>query len=123
MIRRPPRSTRTYTLFPSTTRCRSDGGAAAGRILRDLLDHTEAVDRKKPDIFVMGKAGVIEGFSRELAHRHAGKMAGREHQHRAGRRQTRSEEHTSELQSLMRNSYAVFCLKKKKTKRITTEQE
>src|SRR3546814_7885359 len=65
-----------------------DGGAAAGRILRDLLDHTEAVDRKKPDIFVMGEARVIEGFSRELAHRHAGKMAGREHQHRAGRRQT-----------------------------------
>src|SRR3546814_2393599 len=76
MIRRPPRSTRTDTLFPYTTlfRSLSDVGDVAAAGLRPLLDLSEprAVDR--------------------------------------------SEEHTSELQSLMRISYAVFCLKEKKDK-------
>src|SRR3546814_5314301 len=73
MIRRPPRSTRTDTLFPYTTLFRSVGLQAAGE------------QRHEGD----GQ----------------GALAGQ-----------RSEEHTSELQSLMRISYAVFCLKKKKKK-------
>src|SRR3546814_8964181 len=96
MIRRPPRSTRTDTLFPYTTLfrsaravyisvcpchgCDSDNGEchnAASKLVR--RQHTSACR-----------------FSSDLGH-------------------PRSEEHTSELQSLMRNSYAVFCLKKKKT--------
>src|SRR3546814_3074002 len=90
MIRRPPRSTRTYILLPYTTLFRSAARPVAPRRSRDG-------DR----------------------HAHDGVRAGRAH-HRAdgaGRRAgggPRSEEHTSELQSLMRISYAVFCLKKKK---------
>src|SRR3546814_1942580 len=81
MIRRPPRSTRTDTLFPYTTLFRSD--AAEGDEARE-----------------------------DRLHRQAGQGACQA----AGVRCARSEEHTSELQSLMRISYAVFCLKKKKTK-------
>src|SRR3546814_9925597 len=93
MIRRPPRSTLTDTLFPYTTLFRSDrerGGHAGG-------DHLRA-------------AGACHG--RLLAGLSA---AGNDRDHDA-RRHIRSEEHTSELQSLMRISYAVFCLKKKKIK-------
>src|SRR3546814_5351214 len=80
MIRRPPRSTRTDTLFPYTTLFRS-GCAARTRRWRG---NARAGDRPP------GSAGRYP--------------------------QTRSEEHTSELQSLMRISYAVFCLKNKKRK-------
>src|SRR3546814_2107374 len=83
MIRRPPRSTRTDTLFPYTTLFRSPGGAADGRSLPRLSG----------------------GPRRALHLSRAGA---------ARRLCDRSEEHTSELQSLMRISYAVFCLKKKK---------
>src|SRR3546814_3268634 len=81
MIRRPPRSTRTDTLFPYTTLFRSPVSPAERR----------------------GASRGAEGG------------AGREGQGGARRRKARSEEHTSELQSLMRISYAVFCLKKKTT--------
>src|SRR3546814_1024923 len=86
MIRRPPRSTRTDTLFPYTTLFRS------------------AFDRRE---------GVLPAVdARDLGHQRLGVgMIGGGEQ-RLGR--PRSEEHTSELQSLMRISYAVFCLKKKK---------
>src|SRR3546814_1859323 len=77
MIRRPPRSTRTDTLFPYTTLFRS---------LDDDRRGETAIDRNQ-----RGSADIVE-LERLL----------------------RSEEHTSELQSLMRISYAVFCLKKKK---------
>src|SRR3546814_8948919 len=80
MILRPPRSTRTDTLFPYTTPFRS---------LRARGRH----DRHAPDGVRADHAGLVY------------------HQHVA---RARSEEHTSELQSLMRISYAVFCLKKKK---------
>src|SRR3546814_8460370 len=89
MIRRPPRSTRTDTLFPYTTLFRS---------ARLLL-----------------RAGAARRCQR-LQHRPRGYLDGGEPGHEvAGRRgrDPRSEEHTSELQSLMRISYAVFCLKKK----------
>src|SRR3546814_3628222 len=101
MIRRPPRSTRTDTLFPYTTLFRSafeqltllvkesEGGSDLARgdiraLLKMLVD--VVVQTKKTD----GEFRVTEIYY------------------------DRSEEHTSELQSLMRISYAVFCLKKKK---------
>src|SRR3546814_1173901 len=90
MIRRPPRSTRTDTLFPYTTLFRS------GRCRR--------------------RFGMGGGASRRGV---AGRTMGRGRSRRA-RAARRSEEHTSELQSLMRISYAVFCLKKKKKSTTST---
>src|SRR3546814_10778605 len=78
MIRRPPRSTRTDTLFPYTTLFRSNGDVANSSRITSFAARTPP--RSKSNCC------------------------------------TRSEEHTSELQSLMRISYAVFCLKKKKKK-------
>src|SRR3546814_16695359 len=82
MIRRPPRSTRTDTLFPYTT------------------------------LFRSVHVGLDRGVQGELAQGLAEPCRETE----CGRALPRSEEHTSELQSLMRISYAVFCLKKKKKK-------
>src|SRR3546814_6033521 len=104
MIRRPPRSTRTDTLFPYTTLFRSrELEAAAGLGLAVFL----ALD----DAAVAGEeAGALDGGTqRRLV---AGQRLADAVLDRAGL--ARSEEHTSELQSLMRISYAVFCLKKKK---------
>src|SRR3546814_7137648 len=86
MIRRPPRSTRTDTLFPYTT------------LFRSLAGQVPAL--RRPD-------GVGRRPWRCPAQ---------------SRRHIRSEEHTSELQSLMRISYAVFCLKKKKTTKSKIQQ-
>src|SRR3546814_9806158 len=82
MIRRPPRSTRTDTLFPYTTLFRSNSFWA------------------RATCFICRAANRLPGFTARLFPT-----------------TRRSEEHTSELQSLMRISYAVFCLKKKKEKR------
>src|SRR3546814_2081178 len=96
MIRRPPRSTRTDTLFPYTT------------LFRSCLKHgLAAVD----DDDVVGRRPPPQQFRHRLA------AAGAEARDHHMIVQPRSEEHTSELQSLMRISYAVFCLKKKKTRR------
>src|SRR3546814_9459927 len=109
MIRRPPRSKRTDTLFPYTTLFRSMVGK-----------------RQDP---ATGQGGWQSGLGRR-----SGQGAGRSHRRVSacplvrdrerrqprpwrGERQARSEEHTSELQSLMRTSYAVFCLKKKTKQR------
>src|SRR3546814_3257672 len=94
MIRRPPRSTRTDTLFPYTTLFRSAPGAV---IPVDVLQTALASARRD-----------------DAEHRLHAVVPG---PRQIGKRQVRSEEHTSELQSLMRISYAVFCLKKKKTTR------
>src|SRR3546814_3289352 len=117
MIRRTPRSTRTYTLFPYTTLFRSIASAAATK--------TTVVEGR---VKVMGRD--------DAAHKgHVYLQPGQQsiHTPHAGMQvrdvaiapiigwknglfyfdETRSEEHTSELQSLLRNSYAVFCLKKK----------
>src|SRR3546814_3488578 len=107
MIRRPPRSTRTDTLFPYTTlfrsRCR-DGFPATSTGFHQYCpcddqppqsnDGTDAPARRTYALLFAFRA--VGYRSRRYAHR------------------KRSEEHTSELQSLMRISYAVFCLKKKK---------
>src|SRR3546814_5352005 len=86
MIRRPPRSTRTDTLFPYTTLFRSRGS------------------HRPPEPGQTARNGGDQAFD-----------ASRQRAQRFGY-DARSEEHTSELQSLMRNSYAVFCLKKKTPK-------
>src|SRR3546814_4945631 len=101
MIRLPPRSTRTDTLFPYTTLFRSQhrhGGAAlAGLQLEE--------QRLRP-LGVLLRAALGR-----LRHRHGAGVPGPADE-------ARSEEHTSELKSLMRISYAVFCLKKKNTHTI-----
>src|SRR3546814_10877232 len=106
MIRRPPSSTRTDTLFPSTTLFRAPARGGVG----------DEVARRDPGMREFGREqprqiGPRLGlhpcrnflraqFKKEISHH------------------SRSEEHTSELKSLMRTSYAVFCLKKKSKTRI-----
>src|SRR3546814_11004123 len=91
MIRRPPRSTRTDTLFPYTTLFRSEPVRHCDRARHrsDVCSLDDDHAGRKEDPYPVSLSG-------------------------------RSEEHTSELQSLMRISYAVFCLKKKKKKTYKT---
>src|SRR3546814_10794664 len=95
MIPRPPRSTRTDTLFPYTTLFRSSrsGLAKAG------CPHSNS----GPILLRVRRETTTQRFGGST-------MRGRSIAYQVG---SRSEEHTSELQSLMRISYAVFCLKKK----------
>src|SRR3546814_10584237 len=97
MIRRPPRSTRTDTLFPYTTLFRSRRSTAAISFCPSI-----GPDRVK----AKGKASSIIDL-------HDGRKVANEWAGATPPTTQRSEEHTSELQSLMRLSYAVFCLKKK----------
>src|SRR3546814_5420294 len=114
MIRRPPRSTRTDTLFPYTTLFRSPGtrvahtDAVAG-VPRGSGQHLQGDRCPRP-----GRVGLGTQGERRKRRRSDGQEEVRAHE--AAREHRRSEEHTSELQSLMRISYAVFCLKKKKEK-------
>src|SRR3546814_3732274 len=103
MIRRPPRSTRTDTLFPYTTLFRSPYVIRAGQRLTIPGGRYHEITRGQTGIAIARAYGVewsrivaVNGLTEPYLLR------------------TRSEEHTSELQSLMRISYAVFCLKKKK---------
>src|SRR3546814_5679444 len=98
MIRRPPRSTRTDTLFPYTT------------LFRSLSAEQLGIEN--------GLACQISSLRGEiLARSHATPDSALDAQRTGFHDQMRSEEHTSELQSLMRSSYAVVCLKKKKSKK------
>src|SRR3546814_8843213 len=109
MRRRPPRSTRTDTLFPYTTRFRSNPDALRRRPIRPDEPPRE---RRKVDDEFHDHLGECSSYWRRRVPRPV-----LQHQCRAeGLTLARSEEHTSELQSLMRISYAVFCLKKKITK-------
>src|SRR3546814_4740239 len=112
MIRRPPRSTRTDTLFPYTTLFRSDRGAARLAFQAALFRAESRPGRAAGRRRYGGAADQLEEpFACVLpVPLQAAEALRRYDQH------PRSEEHTSELQSLMRNSYAVFCLKKKKNK-------
>src|SRR3546814_1828029 len=101
MIRLTPRSTRTDTLFPYTTLFRS--AQFDGRT-RSVFCESTFFGRFRPCRF----AGSAE---RTLPQRKLNDSSNTQHR---GSKKMRSEEHTSELQSLMRISYAVFCLKKKK---------
>src|SRR3546814_2916311 len=104
MIRRPPRSTRTDTLFPYTTLCRS--------VTQEKLDQQRGVVQNEKRQGDNQPYGIVDYEAQDALfpvghpYRHStiGSMADLN---------ARSEEHTSELQSLMRISYAVFCLKKK----------
>src|SRR3546814_4097272 len=100
MIRRPPRSTRTDTLFPYTTLFRSSSSGHHTLFARATTSATAdvKVPSLKPYTFWQQR-------------------------HLAYEKYWRSEEHTSELQSLMRISYAVFCLKKKKIKNLITKTQ
>src|SRR3546814_5878775 len=107
MIRRPPRSTRTYTLFPYTTLFRSgnigDDFGREPRLRLDLRSSAQAGSDAQ-HLHLAMKRALVHLLQRGRDLRYALRYI----QH------SRSEEHTSELQSLMRISYAVFCLKKKK---------
>src|SRR3546814_4910692 len=126
MIRRPPRSTRTDTLFPYTTRFRSnvllgcrraseeEGGGFPVSFAHKVSSGDDGYARDCPvhratanDDLILARANVVGGTAFFFAR---------------DENVQRSEEHTSELQSLMRISYAVFCLKKnnKKSTRIST---
>src|SRR3546814_7161708 len=105
MIRRPPRSTRTDTLFPYTTLFRSLPGKRGKAPLEMIVsaigrhDDGDAWRHGRPFSMIHGpKTSASSGD----VQKHSTASRGR------------SEEHTSELQSLMRISYAVFCLKKKR---------
>src|SRR3546814_5524387 len=115
-MRRPPRSTRTVTLFPHTTLFRSE-------ILRFVLffrrdDREENLAGRLGDGIARGAAQDLEGRKHRQGRRQAKHEKARRGEERRQRERRsdadRSEEHTSELQSLMRTSYAVFCLTKKK---------
>src|SRR3546814_5800815 len=105
MIPRPPRSTRTDTLFPYTTLFRSPDFLAAA-----LLHARLAVMRKA----WREAAKVVERSWPRTPSAELAALYGEVAPEAKPLEQVRSEEHTSELQSLMRISYAVFCLKKKK---------
>src|SRR3546814_8830943 len=139
MIRLPPRSTRTDTLVPYTTLFRSEGGASDdhevrlpggnnflclfrrsdqsdghglhARFLTDLGTEGHLIAGRQRNLLTMVEAarGNIDIVAADRLQRLC------EDDSLVRRESARSEEHTSELQSLMRISYAVFCLKKKKT--------
>src|SRR3546814_5236731 len=110
MIRRPPRSTRTDTLFPYTT------------LFRSIVENAETGSTRSTRMMAgwAYAAESIVGFAihYQIGCQHygaSGMQRGRQCHRAHCRICIRSEEHTSELQSLMRISYAVFCLKKKKS--------
>src|SRR3546814_8957701 len=100
MIRRPPRSTRTDTLFPYTTLFRSAGAGAEG-------GDAGAIFGQQCEQALGGVDRLLRGVGDAVEEEAEPALPVATHAH------ARSEEHTSELQSLMRISYAVFCLKKK----------
>src|SRR3546814_2179283 len=118
MIRRPPRSTRTDTLFPYTTLFRSalhgphqgDNAAVALAAVEAFFGRPVDPELVRQAFAAVENPGRFEVVSRDplliLDGAHNG---------------DRSEEHTSELQSLMRISYAVFCLKKKNNNEMRDE--
>src|SRR3546814_6399923 len=110
MIRRPPRSTRTDTLFPYTTLFRSIAAFATTTSMRPKASAACAIaaSTASDEVTSHGSASTASPY---CCVRLASSSEGRARQ---ATRIPRSEEHTSELQSLMRISYAVFCLKKKK---------
>src|SRR3546814_4713888 len=101
MLRRPPSSTPTTTLFPYPTLFPSPYGR------RNLAIHPTGAN---PFGTICGNVGTWRAIRREIA---PGRGVGRYERKASTSLRLRSEEHTSELQSLMRISYAVFCLKKK----------
>src|SRR3546814_5416147 len=131
MIRRPPRSTRTDTLFPYTTLFRSE--VVSRSSVDEYLSRQNIVDDRKVDQrlglqkvecpvldfrlafeFVRGTLAPYQDRSGTRVFAEQGALRPSQHLHPLAIEQVRSEEHTSELQSLMPISYAVFCLNNKK---------
>src|SRR3546814_3563778 len=119
MIRRPPNSTRTYTPCPHTTLFRSEPRQRLADARREIERGDERAQLREAE------AEFVAERHEQRRENQLEKMGGGMHQANeadhfpvdlAPDETMRSEEHTSELQSLMRNSYAVFCLKKKKKK-------
>src|SRR3546814_1405218 len=113
MIRRPPRATRTDTLFPYTTLFRSRAfrpvdGEEAAHFGKDPLERAGLVAACRFDDVAVHRIARPHDFPPFALH-------GADELRQMRLDLVRSEEHTSELQSLMRTSYAVFCLKKKNT--------
>src|SRR3546814_9505265 len=106
MIRRPPRSTRTDTLFPYTTLFRSAGATATRRLGEDGSREIRFAPR-----IALDDVEAAGSWVRTRTEDRYGLAVAEDWM--------RSEEHTSELQSLMRISYAVFCLKKQKRQQET----
>src|SRR3546814_20459416 len=113
MIRRPPRSTRPDTLFPYTTLFRS---VAIGIILRlDLaldaalaeIERAQRADFDRAGDAAFDQARLLRLVDLDIVDEFGGELV---EVHRTVAAAVRSEEHTSELQSLMRSSYAAFCL-------------
>src|SRR3546814_4236289 len=124
MLRRTPGSTRSDTLLPYTRLCRSLRGRPeklAARVARHLAAAGELIDSDPKTAYRhtlaararASRLAVVREACGEAAYA-AGSYAEALSELRAAKRMNRSEEHTSELQSLMRITYAVFCLKKKK---------
>src|SRR3546814_9730522 len=101
MIRRPPRTTRTDTLFPYTT------------LFRSILERQTAVLLEKDKPWTAERMPAVDDRIRNRLGQLSRRLGDADWLD--GGFSARSEEHTSELQSLMRISYAVFCLKKKNT--------
>src|SRR3546814_9972187 len=114
MVRRPPRSTRTDTLFPYTTLFRSTVTEAIPMVQESKGGFGRTASR----VGIAGAIALGAVASGLLLSRSGRRLLGEvwEGRQRTTIEDRRSEEHTSELQSLMRISYAVFCLKKKKQK-------
>src|SRR3546814_2119922 len=119
MKRRPPRSTRTDTLFPYTTLFRSEPEPGRSLRLPRLVAPLGRIRTRSGRSNVHGEPR--DGYRMVGKYRlhERGELALSKVSDCSGQRRavSRSEEHTSELQSLMRISYAVFCLKKKKTEK------
>src|SRR3546814_4110648 len=131
MIRRPPRSTRTDTLFPYTTLFRSPSDSITDKALLQWVPGNllkVAIDRfaeglsddlflsKINDAYLMASHSYTDAVKEVLSPVVAQSVRLKPYGHQTDGYEARSEEHTSELQSLMRISYAVFCLTKKNHK-------
>src|SRR3546814_14517487 len=123
MIRRPPRSTRTDTLFPDTTLFRSpvatlgyeytvklEKAKVALTQLEDAIDLFLNGRRLSSIVLAAAADGILSGILKQKGEKSAAEETWEDIE-QARERTRRSEKHTSELQSLMRISYAVFCLK------------
>src|SRR3546814_10843104 len=117
MIRRPPRSTRTDTLFPYTTLFRSSHAIQSKLLIGGYFTDLQAAWRPAADAAMAGIASGDFRVDDLISHR----FPFTEAKEAFDLLHDRSEEHTSELQSLMRSSYAVFCLQKKKERHNTKQ--